>query len=1610
MQRTPIWLNVKVLAASIALFASSPHLCASTDYNGDGLCDVWQQFYSAWGLAPDGDEDNDGCSNLAESIAGTNPWDPADCNRVADVLLEGENVVLTLRSKAGKSYQLISSATPNGPVWTDRGPIVTGTGDTLEFATPRGGSLSREFYRIRTVDQDSDGDGVSDWAEEIVGTSPTLSHSPSNASGGTASDSDVLASLFALQLTQLPGQHIAQEKEGTPARLRLVRPADKSGVRLTLAFTTSSNPDATKGTATAGDYTLAASAPGGMVTGTGTGTVTIPAGASEMDIIINPVTDTAHEVPELLTLNVLKPGIGSGTVPLTGSATIVDADPANEDNRTLFVAYLGKEAGVNTTATGIATALVNGDNDEAVISLTFSNLTSPQNTAYLRVDGDLEIINIGFGQVTGRQWEIRAAQTKFTDQAMLSALHGGQLYISVTTADNPTGEIRGYFNRASGSTEFAYDPNLHNAPAAGSDNWLTPEGEALERDIWRFLDQSTYGGTEALYQEVLAEVNAAISSGGTYLDGYEAWLDRQMDPGETPNPNLMQLVLAADNEEFIIRGNKPIWAGNDPKFGGVSYSVSYDTFGNPTINTATNGTYNNNHPTYHNRRREMWTLAMGAKAQVRQRMAQALSEILVISEMDQTVLDRHYAAASYWDMLSNGAFGKYRDLLEKVTYSPMMGIYLSHIRNRAEYVSSGVIIHPDENYAREIMQLFSIGLVLRHPDGSLVLGQDGLPIPTYGNEDITELARVMTGFCHGVRHQSVPVQRFNGLQMTTSNVFVGPNIEIQGGTNTSGVSFTSFGVGGGERWFQASWIYPMKVLGRINTITASNRPYHDFGSKVLLQNYNGGTVLPGLTDAQLNALSTGASHTRAELDIHLAHNLLAGDPASGTYNGHQNTPVNISRWLIQRLTTSNPSSGYLYRVVNVYQQTNGNLGEVMKAILLDYEARSLQLADTSISHGRMKEPLVHFMSIMRGLSARSGLPLSNLRDMQTGFSDTDAQTLPGYSKSLPAAEVDKFVPGATRFRLPDQTTALGQSPLRAPSVFNWFLPDYVVPGPMAEAGLFSPEMQIASETNLVNRINRLWTFTWSNLEGMTAFPGAGVDDITNAMAANSAPQVKVRPPGTASVANSFLPLATLTFTPANWNTPQTVTVAAVDDSEMEGTHTTTISHRSSSNDSGYNDRTYSSVEVTITDNEAGAGAAVILTESGGSTLVVEGGATDTYTLHLATQPSSDVTLFPRAVTSGANGVTQVTVSPSSFTFTSANWSTPHTFTVTAVNDSSNEGPHVGIVGHHIETTDPVYSQVHAPSLQATVADNNQNGSNLITITQTQNSTIVLEGGYTDTYRVTLRRAPSGGNTTLQPAANTQVSLSPSTLTFTSANYNIPQTVTVTAVDDAILEGTHSTNIVYTASGGTYSGTTTIPVTIHDNDGGGITIVESGGTTTATEGAPLTGLDTYTIRLNTQPTANVTVEVIPQRHPQRISNYAKAMAYYASDLPASNMQKDNVIFDYSGIISLYNTTFTAAGGVSGTSSVNTNAHFLACIAVVNKFDLWWCGGQLKAQLPQLTLADLTNPEVIHPRKSIIAALLNGYSTTQGTGTPNNIRDRCRIAAYLVSISPQSFNAR
>ncbi len=1028
--------------------ALAPAGLARTDHDADGYDDVWQRVHgvtlAAFPLADDAD--GDGNTNYTESEAGTDPRSPLSLLTIRAVTKTGGNIVFSAATVNLKRYQLQSSASPSGPTWVNEGAAITGDGTVKNFAVLLSGT--QRFYRIFVQDQDADGDTVSDWAEAQMGTNATLATTPGNASGGTDTDGNTLRSLLSITAATLTPS--AFEKEGTPASIRLTRTFGT--MALTLPLTQGGASDPTKGSAAPADFTL---------TGATATSVSFASGASIRNVTVTPVLDAAAEVPETLKLTVGLPGIPATAASPSAEVQIKDATVIT-DNRRLYVAYLGREAGVTTTATGIATALVSGDNDQAAISLTFSNLSSVQNTAYIRFTSNSgEVKRIPNGQVSAFQWEIRAAQTLITDQAMLSALAAGQLYVSVSSADFSGGEIRGTFALADGSIA---DPPVPPAPPAfGSAEYPNlalggvTNNPTLDRDIARFLMQATYGPTPESIQEVRDLITA---NGNDMIAGYTAWFNAQTNLALTPSPSLMKLVQSADTEEFILRNCAPINYNNDPQFAGNGFA-----FSTASRLWVANGIWNNNHPFHNNRRREWWTLVLNSQDQLRQRMAMALHEIVVISENDTTVQNSHYGAANYWDILAANAFGPYRTILQRVTYSPLMGIYLSHLKNQDRTGS----ISPDENYAREIMQLFSIGLVQRHLNGSLKLDPDNaLPIVTYDQGDITEMARVMTGLSFGRQHASVGAPTY-------------PSASSQriGAVSTN----TDFFAGGGHRYWQGPWTADMIMF----------LTYHDFNEYTA---YTGLAKPAGVTTASKilfrdkigqTVLLPRASQTtaNANLDVTEALNALGN---------HPNTAPFISRLLIQRFTSANPSAGYLYRVALKYQQTSGNLGEVLKAILLDYEARSLSIADNTASAGKPKEPLLHYAAMLRATKCYTGSPLANLATMPVTFTATQSQQIAPYE----AAEFNKFPAGTKRFRYFDTENQLTQSPQSAPSVFNWFLPDYVLAGPLAQAGLVAPELQVATESNVINIVNEHTAVLFTSIPPATTVkPGRGLDDFFN---------------------------------------------------------------------------------------------------------------------------------------------------------------------------------------------------------------------------------------------------------------------------------------------------------------------------------------------------------------------------------------------------------------------------------------------------------------------------------------------------------------------------------
>lgn len=381
-----------------------------------------------------------------------------------------------------------------------------------------------------------------------------------------------------------------------------------------------------------------------------------------------------------------------------------------------------------------------------------------------------------------------------------------------------------------------------------------------------------------------------------------------------------------------------------------------------------------------------WFVAAYAPDQLRQRMAFALTQILVVSDQDSNLSNRADWVADWNDLMVNNAFGNYRQLLQQVTYKPQMGLYLTYFRNRREFTTGTPpnLIKPDENYAREIMQLFSIGLIKRNLDFSPLLS-NGLPVPTYDNEVIAELAKVFTGF-------------------TWSNAL---------DTNfNSGSASTD----------------PLKCIGQIGATI-----YHDERSKTLFD----GVVLP--------ALPVPVTRANCDADIGRALDALFSHPSA---------PPFISRQLIQRFVTSNPSPAYVQRVSQVFVDNGsgvrGDLRAVLRAILLDVEARTVS---TAADYGKLREPVLRLSAIWRAFNVLAP-------DQQS----TGQQPM-----------------GMRNFNV-----NWGQQPLSSPTVFNFYEPEYEPPGPIGAAELDAPEFQILDESTIARMSNDIWTRTYSWSDPATA--------------------------------------------------------------------------------------------------------------------------------------------------------------------------------------------------------------------------------------------------------------------------------------------------------------------------------------------------------------------------------------------------------------------------------------------------------------------------------------------------------------------------------------------
>jgi uncharacterized protein (DUF1800 family) len=371
----------------------------------------------------------------------------------------------------------------------------------------------------------------------------------------------------------------------------------------------------------------------------------------------------------------------------------------------------------------------------------------------------------------------------------------------------------------------------------------------------RFLSQATFGA------------NAADIAALKAMASYEAWIDDQFTKPATQH---LPEVLAREIADV---------------FGPFDVRVSFNTW---------------------------WKNSISGSDQLRQRVAFALSQIHVVSGQGP-LEDNSRALADFYDTLLTNAFGNFSDLLRDTTLTPGMGRYLDMLRNDKQDLSIGRI--PNENYAREIKQLFSIGLFRMWPDGTLILNSQDAPIDTYTQREIVGLSHVFTGWDYGY----------------------------------DGASRTSFSAA-------ADWTRPMREVPA----------RHDTGPKRVLNN----EVLPGLASVGGQPLDQDSIHTSTVIndplyqalpaqEFNFVHDMLFNHPNTGPF---------ICRQLIQRMVTSHPSRDYLYRVVQKFNDNGagvrGDMKAVIKAILLDYEARSGTPA-AGPAYGKQREPILRVSQAAR---------------------------------------------------------------------------------------------------------------------------------------------------------------------------------------------------------------------------------------------------------------------------------------------------------------------------------------------------------------------------------------------------------------------------------------------------------------------------------------------------------------------------------------------------------------------------------------------------------------------------------------------------------------------
>lgn len=640
---------------------------------------------------------------------------------------------------------------------------------------------------------------------------------------------------------------------------------------------------------------------------------------------------------------------------------------------TLYSANLGPQGSSNTKASGSANLLVAANGASAILHFSYGGLSSPRTAYHLHVDSfgthpQGEII-YDIDDVDSFHPELRTADGgyiwnfgpvgSFTSAAqILDGIQQGKVYLNIHSVTYPAGEIRGTLTAISGSQLPPVAANY--AEPAATDSATNTAHAA------RFLNQATFGASPS-------DITAVGSS------GFSGWINNQL------------AVTPSHTSDDVVAG------------------ITAD------INTPYPSTLFTN---------TWWKKSITAPDQLRQRLAFAMSEIMVVSWNNDTgpLQTNGRILADYYDQLVDYVLptsgltnsGTFKGLLKAVTLTPAMGLYLDMRGNQKGDDSLGR--HPNENYAREIMQLFSLGIYRQWDDGKFILDSAANLPATYTQPNILGMSALLTGWNYAQANQGngrAPTNFSPGADYLNPMVLVPSQHDLGAKLLLNNVVTPA-----------ATGLTPRVTLSSIainagNPCTVNTASDHGLttGDTVMISNVTGGTfstpinasfqatvtgsrsfTVPSICSAvpssYTNAAVTGATVISAPTGTSgltavtgsqadnsgttLPHpydqyGLTELDTAINNIVANDNVPPYICRQLIQRLVTSDPSPGYLYRVVQKFKDNGsgvrGDLAAVVKQILLDGEARSYSAAAANSSFGKQREPMLRLTGPARAFPA-----------------------------------------------------------------------------------------------------------------------------------------------------------------------------------------------------------------------------------------------------------------------------------------------------------------------------------------------------------------------------------------------------------------------------------------------------------------------------------------------------------------------------------------------------------------------------------------------------------------------------------------------------------------